>query len=155
MTKAIAAPAEGQSLYVWATQALSPQRARAFHNALRALEDSRFSSEWREANRVVDAAEHEARLARADEIKAIEAEARQKVATLEDQIRVLREQADAVREAGYKAVSIINSEACNTPKCKTARDTATAIWHRDNDAIKPQRQALVVKYTAAEAKAAN
>jgi len=153
MTKAIAAPAEGQGLYAWATQALSAQRARAFHNALRALEDSRFSADWREANKAEDAVVREARLARASEISAIEATARQKVAALEDQIRVLREQADAVREAGYELVAVINSEVYNTPECKAAREVCSAIWHRDNDAIEPQRQALVAKYIAAEGKA--
>ena len=151
-TELLAGPAEGQSLFVWARQALSAPRARAFENALRAIDDSRFSAEWNEARRMADAIEREARRARAGEIEAVRTVARKKIEALEAQIATLRDEQIAIRKASDEAENVIYSEVNKLPAVVTAYETATALWHRDNDAVVPQRQALVAKYITAQAK---
>lgn len=153
-TELVAGPAEGQNLFGWANETLSAPRARAFFNKMVEINDSRFSAEWREANKVADAIEREARAARADEIKAIETAARQKQAEIEAQIAALREEQTAIREAGEAAVDAIRSEINKTPALVETRELLSALWHRDDQAVEPQRQALVAKYIAAQAKAA-
>jgi hypothetical protein len=153
-TELVAGPAEGQNLFGWANETLSPSRARAFFNKMVEINDSRFSAEWREANKAADAIEREARAARADEIKAIETAARQKQAEIEAQIAALREEQTAIREAGEAAVDAIRSEINKTPALVETRELLSALWHRDDQAVEPQRQALVAKYIAAQAKAA-
>jgi len=153
-TELTAGPAEGQSLFQWAGQALSTERARAFKNALVAINDSRFSAEWREASRATEAAEAVARQARAGELEAIKLEARQKVAEIEAQISALRDEQIAIRKASDAAENIIHHEISKVPAVVAAQMFSSAIWHRDNDAAEPQRQALVAKYAAAQAKAA-
>jgi len=152
-TELVAGPAEGQSLFAWARQALSASRARAFENALRSLEDSRFSNEWGVASQNVQAAERQARLDRAGEIEAIESDARQKVAEIEAQISALRDEQIAIRKASDAASNVIFGETNQVPAVVAARKISSELWHRDNDAIAPQRQALVAKYIAAQAKA--
>jgi hypothetical protein len=152
-TELVAGPAEGQSLFAWARQALSASRARAFENALVAIDDSRFSAEWHEASRVAMAAEREARIARADEIEAIRVAAREKLAVLEAQIATLRDEQIAIRKANDAAENVIYSEINKAPAVVAAHEVTTALWHRDNDAVAPQRQALVAKYIAAQSKA--
>jgi len=152
-TELVAGPAEGQSLFAWARQALSASRARAFENALVAIDNSRFSAEWNEASRVAQAAEREARIARADEIEAIRAAAREQLAVIEAQIAALRDEQIAIREGVDAAENVIHSEINKAPAVVAARKTSSELWHRDNDAVAPQRQALVAKYIAAQAKA--
>jgi hypothetical protein len=152
-TELVAGPAEGQSLFAWARQALSASRARAFENALIAIDDSRFSAEWYEASRVAMAIERDARIARAGEIEAIRTVAREKVSVLEAQIAVLRDEQIAIRKASDVAENAIYSEINKTPALVEAHEVTTTLWHRDNDAVAPQRQALVAKYITAQAKA--
>lgn len=153
-TELVAGPAEGQNLFGWANETLSTPRARAFYNALVEINDSRFSAEWREANKVADAIERDARIARADEIKAVETAARQKRDEIEAQIEALRSEQAAIREAGEAAVDAIRSEINKTPALVEAREVLSALWNRDDQAAEPKRQALVAKYIAAQAKAA-
>jgi cysteinyl-tRNA synthetase len=149
----VAGPAEGQNLFGWANQALSVSRARAFANALVEINNNKFSAQWSEASEVVNTIERDARIARADEIKAIETATRQKQAEIEAQIEALRSEQAATREAGDAAVDAIRSEINKTPALVEARETLSALWRRDDQAVEPLRQALVAKYIAAQAKA--
>ena len=152
-TQLVAGPAEGQNLFGWAQQALSTSRARAFTNALVEINDSKFSAEWCELSTATNELERNARIARADEIKAIETATRQKQAEIEAQIEALRSEQAAIREAGDAAVDAIRSEINKTPALVEARETLSALWNRDDQAAEPLRQALVAKYVAAQAKA--
>lgn len=152
-TQLVAGPAEGQNLFAWARQALSTSRARAFENALLAIDYSKFSAQWREARQVVDAIERDARIARAGEIDAIKVAAREKAAALDVQIAALRDEQIAIREACDAAADAIHSEINQTAALVEAHKWLSALWNRDDQAAEPQRQALVVKYIAAQAKA--
>jgi len=153
-TELVAGPAEGQNLFGWAQQALSTSRARAFENALLEINDKKFSAEWSETSTAANAIERDARIARADEIKAIETAARQKREEIEAQIEALRSEQAAIREAGDAAVDAVRREINQTPALVEAREVLSALWNRDDQAAEPQRQALVAKYIAAQAKAA-
>ena len=80
------------NLYSWADKNLSKQRARAFKNALREIDDSKFSAEWREASAKCDQIADDYYRAHKDEIVAIETEAHTKTEVLQAQIKRLQEQ---------------------------------------------------------------
>ena len=152
-TELVAGPAEGQNLFGWAQEALSTSRARAFENALVEINSNKFSAEWCELSTAANELERNARIARADEIKAIETATRQKQAEIEAQIEALRNEQIAIRQAGDAAVDAIRSEINQTPALVEARETLSALWNRDDQAAEPLRQALVAKYIAAQTKA--
>ena len=148
----VAGPAEGQNLFGWAQQALSTSRARAFATALVEINDNKFSAEWCELSTATNELERNARIARADEIAAVRAAAREKAAVLEAQIAALRDEQIAIRKVSDAAEEAIYGEINKTPALVEAREALSALWNRDDQAVEPLRQALVAKYVAAQAR---
>lgn len=140
--------------YKWAAENLSPSRARAFVKAFRQIEDSRFSEEYYEARRKED----EIRIAfirsKSEETNAITAAAQEEAQALEEEGKRLLDKAKQIREAGWKKVFQIQGGYADTDEYKAQREKTSALWQKDNDAIKPAIQALAAKYQEAQTKSA-
>ncbi len=141
-----------QNLYSWANENLSDSRARAFKDALRKIEDSKFSAEWSEARRGCDTIVREHVIARQDEIKSIESQASEQIDALTAQIAVLKSQVLTLENARDEAVMSIRTAGYQTAEYKEQEALASALWNRDDEAVQPQRDALVAKYAKAQAK---
>lgn len=138
----------------WAEENLSAPRARAFKNALRELEDKKFSSEFWEARNNEDKMRREFALSKREETEAILSKAHQESEELEKQARLLMTQASKVRDEAREEVSRIISGVYETEEYKAEHARASEIWHRDDAIFQPKVLALMEKYQEAQAKSA-
>lgn len=138
--------------YKWASETLSKPRARAFKNALQEIDNSKWSAEHREARAAVDAIAQAHDKAVWPQVTEIQNQARAQVAAIEEQIRQLHEQAREINKQADDAVWALRGAVYKTIEYTAASELASALWHRDDDAVEPKRRALMEKYAAAQAK---
>lgn len=141
------------NLYIWAKENLSPARARSFTDKLRDIENSKFSSEWRQARQILDSLEHSHYLNNKDGIQAIKDEAQTKTDAIRQQIKDLENQIEEIDAEMVAQVARISSAIYRDYTYQTQQEICDALWHRDDEAIQPLRDALVAKYQAAQEKA--
>ena len=139
--------------YSWANENLSDNRARAFKEALRKIDDSKFSDEWKNASRECDVLVRDYVMAHKEEITGIENKAAQEINALQAQIAELNAKVLAIKEARDEAVMQIRTGGYRTDEYARQSQLASDLWHRDDAAVQPLRDALVAKYAAAQAKA--
>ena len=138
----------------WAEENLSAPRARAFKNALRELEDKKFSSEFWEARNNEDKMRREFALSKREETDEIQRKAHQKSEELEKQAKLLMIQASKVRDEAREEVSRIISGVYETEEYKAENAKASELWHKDDAIFQTKVLALMEKYQEAQAKSA-
>jgi hypothetical protein len=138
--------------YKWANENLSAPRARAFHEALRKIDDSKWSEEYKEASRVADALVVAHELAVRDQVDTIAAETEARAAELRAQLREIQAKLDVLYRDANDAQMKVRTAVYKSAEHIEATEKARELWQRDDQAVEPLRQALVEKYTKAQAK---
>lgn len=138
--------------YKWASETLSAPRARAFKDALQAIDNSKWSDEHRAARAAVDAIVKAHDQAVWGKVTEIRNQAEAQATALEEQARKLQEQAREIRKQADDATWVVRGAVYETAEYKTAAEISSALWHRDDDAVEPKRRALMEKYAKAQAK---
>ena len=136
----------------WARENLSAPRARAFSNALSEIDNNKWSEEYKEASRVADGIVRAHESAVSDEVLAIVTDAESKSAAIRDQIRQLTAQMDDIQNEANERVMQLRTAVYQSVEYKEAAEKASELWQRDDDAVEPLRQALIEKYSKAQAK---
>ena len=142
-----------ENLYKWATENLSPSRARVFADKLREIESNKFSSEWQQARGILDSMERTHLLNNQEEIAEIQETTRNRVDALQKQIDELHREIEEVRAQGQQEVMKVRCAIYVDPTYVAQNDIVSELWIRDDEAIQPLRDALVAKYQAAQEKA--
>lgn len=140
------------NLYSWASENLSEQRARAFKNALREIDNDKFSDEWREAQRELGAIVSAHEVAVKNDVATVQTQAQAQLDTILAQIAELQAKADAIRSERDDKVMRIRCAVYKSAEYAAQEEITSALWRRDDEAVEPKRQALVAKYSAAQAK---
>lgn len=136
--------------YKWAQENLSPARARAFREAYRKLENSKFSQEFFAEHRKTEDIRIAFVRANLDKTNAIENEADKEASALEAQAHELLKKARELRVLARDEASKIQAEVYNDEAYKAQREKESEAWRRDHEAFKPKAQALMDKYFKAQ-----
>jgi hypothetical protein len=138
--------------HVWARENLSTPRARAFSKALSEIDNSKWSEEYKEARLVVDGIEHAHAVAVQAQLEEIAVEAEAQAAELRNQLRGIQSKLTALYNDAEAARMKVRTAVYASPEYVAAADKVSELWQRDDDAVEPLRQALVEKYSKAQAK---
>ena len=141
-----------QNLYNWANENLSEQRARAFKNALARINNNKFSDEWKNAQRALNEIVNAHEIAIKNDVVEIGADAQTRLDAIQAQLAELQAQADAIRAERDDKVMQIRCAVYKSAEYAAQEEITSALWRRDDEAVEPKRQALVAKYSAAQAK---
>lgn len=141
------------NLWKWASETLSAPRKRAFDNALRHIEDNKFSKELWAARKEAEALVQAHTVAIHDEVVAIEKQTNARMDVIREQIKDLQNEMEEIRVAGHEKVLNIRCEIYKNDEYIAADAKARALFERDDAAAEPLRQALVAKYSQAQEKA--
>lgn len=136
--------------YRWARENLSEPRARAFEKAFRLIDGSKWSDEYHQERRKEEEIKIAFYRSKLEQTNEIEKKAYQEADELEKQAHELMKKAQQLRTQAREEVSRIQGEVYDTEEHKAQRAKVSALWHRDNDAIQPQIQALMEKYLKAQ-----
>jgi butyrate kinase len=141
------------NLYIWANENLSTARARSFTEKLRQIDNSKFSAEWQQARQILDSLERSHVMNNREEIQAVQDEAQKKTDAIKEQIKELQNQIEEIDAEMVAKTTAIRCAIYRDNTYLTQEEICTALWHRDDQAVQAQRDALVAKYQAAQEKA--
>lgn len=137
---------DAKNAYAWAKKNLSEKRAAAFYNALRKLDNEKYSPEYWEAMRKVDAVQDDYFRSQYDRVTEIENETDAQCREIDQQINELYTKQRALREEARNKVSTIRMGAYQLPEYKFATMQMAKIGQKEQEAHLPKVAALMQKY---------